>query len=381
MPIERPLFVTRYSLSDRSAIGVQTRNLMRPFPQARHVYWWASESRRVDSRSIPLEGYLFRRISYFKRLQERGERTAASSLSWWRDADLGGRAASSLRRAAEGADGLYLAPISRGDARRMRAIAEAVQLPFVVHLWDALDGALAGDRDVEWLIARASLVLSVSDSLIRDVGALGYGAQRLMFSREPSAVLASEQVQGPLRVVMVGDIFSYLEGVEELLQAAANLRREGVEVELVYVGPTAGLRRMPAEIRGGLNAVGFLNSPDDRDRVLAGCSIGYLPGPYHSPEQDARSRYSVPSRLADYLAVGLPVVGALHPGAAAVEELRNLGVDASYLTLRSTELEGALRRLRDAAVWRELHTASVEAFQKLYRCYNPTVFESMLRSL
>jgi hypothetical protein len=47
-----PLFINRYSLSPRTAIGVQTLRLLGPHQDWLHFHWWSSSFQRPDPRSV-----------------------------------------------------------------------------------------------------------------------------------------------------------------------------------------------------------------------------------------------------------------------------------------------------------------------------------------
>ena len=47
-----PLFINRFSLSPRTAIGVQTLRLMDPHQDWLHFHWWSNSLKQLDPRSV-----------------------------------------------------------------------------------------------------------------------------------------------------------------------------------------------------------------------------------------------------------------------------------------------------------------------------------------
>ena len=62
-----PLFINRYSLSPRTAIGVQTLRLLGPHRTWLHFHWWSSSFRRSDPRSVLFENTVLSRYSILHR--------------------------------------------------------------------------------------------------------------------------------------------------------------------------------------------------------------------------------------------------------------------------------------------------------------------------
>ena len=57
-----PLFINRFSLSPRTAIGVQTLRLMEPHQDSLHFHWWSSSLKQMDPRSVLFENTLLSRF-------------------------------------------------------------------------------------------------------------------------------------------------------------------------------------------------------------------------------------------------------------------------------------------------------------------------------
>jgi hypothetical protein len=59
-----PLFINRFSLSPRTAIGVQTLRLMNPHQDWLHFHWWSSSRKQLDPRSVLFENFVLSRYSF-----------------------------------------------------------------------------------------------------------------------------------------------------------------------------------------------------------------------------------------------------------------------------------------------------------------------------
>ena len=359
-----PLFINRFSLSPRTAIGVQTVRLMGPHRDWLHFHWWSSGLRQLDPRSILFENALLSRYSFLHNPALMGvcERLG---LSCWSGYDL--RPSLSKRLIAQYRDRVssaYLAPLDEGDAGRCLELVELVGAPFVLHLWDVLDGDIARGALRE-LVERADSVFCVSQPLLNDVSLIRSDAELLSFSRDASPFAATARGDGPLKVVMHGNISSYMEGLDDLEEAVAHLEPRGLKVEVIYVGSPKILRQTNAAVRKRVNALGFLPSQADVDRALSLAHVAFLPGPKLDPRQDLRSRYSIPSRLLDYLAVGLPVVGTVHKASATRIFLHELGLDCATTCSTGKDVADRLLRFSGRASWQEHSDKSRHAFNLL----------------
>ena len=147
----------------------------------------------------------------------------------------------------------------------------------------------------------------------------------VLFSEMRRVATASSRERGPLKVVMHGNVGSYTEGLDDLDRAIALLERKGLKVEVSFLGSPRILRRANTTIKKRVNVRGFLPTQQDLDRELSRAHVAFLPGPKKDPKDDLRSRYSIPSRILDYMAVGLPIVGTVHKASATAGFVRKLG--------------------------------------------------------
>ena len=82
---------------------------------------------------------------------------------------------------------------------------------------------------------------------------------------------------------------------------------------------------------------------------------------------DLRSRYSIPSRILDYMAVELPIVGTVHEASATGGFVRKLGLDPAATCSGPEEIADWLVRLSRPERWAEQSAKSRNAFDLLQR--------------
>ena len=126
-------------------------------------------------------------------------------LSSWSGSDLRPSLAKRLIAPYRGrVSSAYVAPLGEDDATRCLELTNLVGVPFVLHLWDVLDGDVASGALRE-LVDRAERVFCVSQPLLDDVLKIRGDADLLSFSRDASQATAKPREQGPIKVVMHGN--------------------------------------------------------------------------------------------------------------------------------------------------------------------------------
>lgn len=257
-----------------------------------------------------------------------------------------------------------MAPLSETDATRCLNLTNLVGAPFVLHLWDVLNGDIASGT-LRQLVDRAEGVFCVSQPLLDDVSAIRGDAELLRFSRDASLATAKPPGQGPLKVVMHGDITAYVEGLDDLDKAIALLEPKGVKVEVSFLGSAKTLRRSNTTLKKRVTAHGFFPTQRELDSQLSQAHVAFLPGPKLDPKRDLRSRYSIPSRILDYMAVGLPIVGTVHEASATGGFVRTLGLTPAATCSGPEEVADWLLRLSRPDAWAEQSALSGNAFDLL----------------
>ena len=234
----------------------------------------------------------------------------------------------------------------------------------MLHLWDVLDGDVTSGALRE-LVDRAERVFCVSQPLLDDVLKIRADADLLSFSRDASQATAKPREQGPIKVVIHGNVCSYAQGLDDLDQAIDLLERKGLPVEVSFLGSPKILRLAKTTIKRRVKVRGFLPTQRALDNELSSAHVGFLPGPKLYPGSDLRSRYSIPSRILDFMAVDLPIVGVVHEASATGGFVRKLGLHPAATCPGPEEVADWLLRLSRPGFWEEQSARSRAAFDLL----------------
>ncbi len=357
-----PLFLTSVSLSSKTAIGIQTRHVVNFIDAGRHVHWDREDFVTRHPRSICLERTLAARLGPLKRPGRLRDVVTALGLRTWRDDILPARAARRLEALRPAVSVIYAVPITHTDTKRMRQVITLLDRPFVLHLWDILDDRIEASPDLKWLLTNAAKVVCLTEEMNRVIGQPG--EPLVMFTRENAPQLAQPPVLGkPLRIALIGNVSPYHHGLDDMQAAHAALAAQGHVPEWIHIGPPATWKSMRHPARALMRSAGYVRTAAERDAILATCHAGFLPGPSVAPEDDARSRYSVPSRMLDFGALGLPVIGLVHPRSATAAFLPEL-VPTMCLG-DSQALADVLAGLRDPVAWAAASRVSRAVFDRI----------------
>jgi hypothetical protein len=358
---ERILFISAMPVSRSNAIGIQIAEFAKPFtPDWIHCYWDTNMGPSQPSNSHCLNspvprlwpfvagrGFLTRVIDRFR-------------LSWWHGDVLIESKKPRLRKLLRNVRFAHVAPLRNSEARRCREILETIECPFVVQIWDMVDATL--NADYGWLFSHAERVFCLSPTMLSEVHQSASCETSIQsFVRARSKVHAKSAGANKLIIGLQGFLSPYQDGLRLLERAIIELRREFSEVHLKYMGPPGQLNFLPESLRGVTENLGLLDG-DGVDKVLSDCNVGYIPGPLQSPEQDLRSRHSIPSRLADYMAIGLPVIAAVD-AASATSILFSPIKDRGFFPVSSPEeICQAAQKLTDKEVWEQAARACSSFF-------------------
>jgi glycosyltransferase involved in cell wall biosynthesis len=144
---------------------------------------------------------------------------------------------------------------------------------------------------------------------------------------------------GEDRVVYVGQL-SPARGAADLIELAALLRTDGITLELIGAAD-ASVRPLLREAQrtGMLRWYGFV--PNDRALRMAEGAIAGLALLHDSPNY----RHSMPTKVVEYMARGLPVITTPNPIAAEIVTEGGCGLVVPFQDPQATA--AAVRRLRD----------------------------------
>ncbi|MFI6518881.1 glycosyltransferase family 4 protein [Spirillospora sp. NPDC050679] len=157
---------------------------------------------------------------------------------------------------------------------------------------------------------------------------------------------AAPPVPDDRRVVYVGHL-SAARGAFDMVEAARLLAPEGVTVELIgSADPDVRPALRDAQREGALRWYGFV--PNDRALRIAEGAMAGLSLLHDEPNY----RHSMPTKVVEYMARGIPVVTTPLPPAVRIVEPAGSGLVVPFNA--PEEVAAAVRRLRDDA---ELRTA------------------------
>ncbi|NUQ92158.1 MAG: glycosyltransferase family 4 protein [Gemmatimonadaceae bacterium] len=223
--------------------------------------------------------------------------------------------------------------------------------------WDAgrhrpLDFLLRNPKLVaaveRWVVPRLDAVLTVVEESAARVRALGAGGDRVhVVSNTPprshaQGIRPARSEDGTLELVYLG-LLEIPRGVGDLLDAVALLRGRGVKARATIIGDgrDAELFRARARTLGlGEDAARFTGyvRRDEALHVVARADVGVVP--HHA---SALWNSTIPNKLFDYMAAGLPVVTSSAIPAARI--VRETGAGEVFAARDATSLVAAVERL------------------------------------
>jgi Glycosyl transferases group 1 len=357
------LFITAQSLSPRTALGVQTKNFLEDIPTWKHVYWDAADFKNHDPRSTRIESLLFSRFSIFKRDPASRPERILSRLSWWKNNEPKPALKKWLRTAVKDDVSVVFASVSSvRDGERTKAILVELEKPFVLHLWDLLDNNHSDSESFRWLVQRAAHVFCLTQEMIDHIAPLRADATILRFTRRPSLHFATAPSGGPLRIALIGYCLPYRDGLSILNKAVKIVRQRGREVSLIYIGSKKRVSAWGPVFDEEVSVTGFVESGDERDRLLRECHVGFLPGPLAPPSANTLSKFSIPSRILDFMATGLPFTGTIHPESATSTYMETHGLGRCLNVNTPELLADKLIELSDPSTWSMYSELSLGGF-------------------
>jgi hypothetical protein len=221
---------------------------------------------------------------------------------------------------------------------------------FTLHLMDLLlDTELSPETTPHlcWLLAHTAAVASVSQRLIDRVKAHLSVPTLTWFN--PCGIATHDRTAFPVgdrpwQVLMGGAMYAGKAGFLEniFLPAWKQFQQTRPRTELVYIGKD--IDGVPAAVRAYVRPLGVV--PHDKvGDVLRNAAVALLPVLH---EASTPWRYSVPARISDYLAAGLPVLAPHSEGTATHDFLLQVGSPASTLIARQEDVLSALIHLHDS---------------------------------
>ncbi len=327
------LLFSECSMSGRHGTGVQLLRLFdSPGISYNHLYF----GRRYAGLSEVRRSYL---LENFWPARLRGRRTwekvlGAIGLGWWRNDIVRERKFRSLMRAKSIHCDLFYAVVSCEEhAKRALSLARLLAQPYIVHVMDIFHvEGIAPDSMPAFreLIAGASHVVVISEAIGEEVRRIRSQNVTCIPMGMPRAVMADAAPgrDGGIRVVLMGRPY---EGLELLAQSIPEIMRRWPNLRFVYFGQHG--HHLPAALLPVTDLVGYRSDSAEVERKLAANHLAFLCGPRG---MDCFGRFSIPSRLGDFLMAGLPVLAATGEQTAARRFLSSVG-ESCIANVASTE--------------------------------------------
>lgn len=351
------LSITQAELARSHGTGAQVLELLEG-TDYHHVYWHVCHGMRSESAHSTLLSDRLPGVPGIRKLW----RAARSCLghTWWRGTSVNRSYVEALLRDEGPFDVAYVVIASEVDAARALSLLDVARVPFVLHVCDILetDGLNEGMTAFASLVSRADVVFSLLPSITAELEKLHRRSYvPLPIGKPASDACARPPTPGGPIVVTFGGR-PYATGCAALAAAIPLLKDTlGDRLELRYVGPH--FRDVPAELKPHCRDMGFIADEEEFRKHLAEAHIAFLSGP---DTLDRFGLYSFPSRVVDYLHVGLPVVGCVPTGSATSLMLSESAPDAVSLGETAASLHEGILRFGDSTdAWRLANQSAIDA--------------------
>lgn len=276
-----------------------------------HIYYngWASwESDHPRSLHLPEPLWLERR----PRLKSLAR---TFGLYWWRFGGLDRGTRRRIRDHSAPCDLVWIVVASDKGARVARKVVNELRAPFVLHLMDLYADSIDAFPRLGELARSASGLIALTPPLANELERVsGRPCARIGIGRNLDVPQAAPPGPEGWDLLLTGRAFQDSLG---LLAAALRLMPEAARPRAIHY-PGKLDRKLPPELAALVTRLDFAPTPERFAALVAARHIAYL---QTSTKLDYFGRYSYPSRVTDYLAAGLPVVGHSPAGSAALAEL------------------------------------------------------------
>jgi hypothetical protein len=332
--------ITDNELARSHGMGAQILQLFQG-ERFHHLYWRVGHGQRSE---VPHSTLLADWVPNVPKLGGAVRRLwRVSGRAWWQDHQVN---AARLKRLARskglGFDVAYVVVARENDAARALSILRVLQVPHVVNMVDVLheDGLDPGSMPalVE-LLKGARGLMALLPSIADEMAKFTPAPIQIIPVGKPLAakMAAPPQRDGPVRLIIGGR--PYPGGCQLLAKAWQNVKHHCRKVELNYVGPH--YRDLPPALMTECRNVGFLESEDEYQKFLATGHLAYLTGPNAG---DMHGKWSFPSRTADHLMAGLPVLACVPAGSATERVLEPISPQAVAFTRTGADIVAAINR-------------------------------------
>jgi hypothetical protein len=335
--------------------GAQLMYLLDEYPTATSINYGFYE-KGIDDRADFLESSLHHYWPW--RLRGRGFIRRISDktpFAIWHDHQLTSRGKSLLRQMAGKlqANARIIAVVhDNNTARRVNSIVSQLSREYVVILYDLMhleETSSDSLSDLASCISNASSVFAISGPL-RDM-ARGLHAKCVLpisFYRPRSSVNPKKNkrtdVSREIKIAVIAD--AKPAAFDELLTAVSEFSSTDSSrgIQIHFIGNPGGMPELCRLRSADVTFHGFVSTVQ-RDEIGSRCDFAFLAGSTLSAEDCPLVKYSIPSKLGDFAALGLPVIARVASGSAAEIAIREEYQGFVKLATSSQEVISALKML------------------------------------
>lgn len=348
------LLLTPRAVNSRHGTGVQIRYFQQFFPDSFLTINFGGKEFGVEDHSELLES----RIASCWPFRYRGRQLWSAlcerfRIGFWSKHQLNEKGKDHLCQLTKevqcgGMIGIVSDEIS---AKRFFSLQQSLNLPFSVILYDWVPRNGEEDDSNSYFakcIRLASHVYAISKPLEIAAKALGAGhVSRIGFYRPKpnlSHGFAKQETSTVFKIFVLSHAQPVL--IAELIEAVKSLASSGnhreIEIHIVGAFDKEQLSLVPSKCAVVYHG---MVSSDKRDEIGQGCDIAYLAGPAKEIDRCPFAKYSVPSKLGDFAALGLPVLARLSEQSAAHQFISEELSGFAIVSLRQTETATLLESL------------------------------------
>jgi hypothetical protein len=243
----------------------------------------------------------------------------------------------------------YVVVSGEDDARRAVSLLDVLDVPVMTHVMDLDRDELAPENmpSLGELLRRSHRIFALNALIAEQLRR--FDPSHLEILHFSSAPIIEQSIERDDLLVLSGSWGPHAvnRNAPMLAEALARLRQRRPTLRAIYFG--AQSHRIPPTLVPFLEDRGFLTDAACAS-LLARARIAVLMTPDGGSSWD---RYSIPSRIADYLANGLPIIAAITGDNATCDLLndRNLSKAVQLVDNATTLVDRAESWLDDTASW------------------------------
>jgi hypothetical protein len=346
------LLFSQRSVSFVHGTGAQIHYLLCEYPSVRPLNYGYRDPGYVDQ-AVHIEAFWHRIWPFRSRGRGLLDRISGHlPYAVWRDHHLtryGVRKVKNLLSAYADASHCIVFIHDENCATRFNSIRSLITLPYIIVLYDLmhLEKPIPDNLPaVSDCVSNALATYAISEPLrqaAKDLGAMDVRPIGFYRPKNDSVSWAinKSSTSGVLRILVMAD--AKRETFLELISAVKCVSEKEIDqkIEIHFVGNYRDFPSLCADSGVDIRFYGFVDT-ESRDRIASSCDIAYLAGSTEPPDQCPLAKYSIPSKIGDFAALGLPFIGRVSVGSAAHDMISSEMKGFAYVAISKTEVKEAL---------------------------------------